>query len=593
MNIGLSPQLRPMVRRFMEVCLRRLPIRRVHLYLCYEADAELPKGASPGSGNTLRISMPEGGMRVRQHLGKIEGLIASCSQADGRMSEPSVIEDEGRYFHLFPMMGMGTFVMERLNAPLQDDLIRALVPIFERLNLGCNAALQHERVIREVSRRKEAEEHIEHLAYHDDLTGLSNRRDLLVHLDAALGQVKDTGRHGVLLYVDLDNFRDINESLGYAIGDAIIREVAGRLGAIHYQELCVARLGSDEFVILWPLISGPADKVRQRAVQLASTVQAAISEPSRVDNRSLAVAASVGIVLFSDGEISGDMLLGQGSLAMYQAKALGRNTLHFFEAGMAADAEKRLMLDSEMRVGLRDEQFNLYLQPQVDQAGEMIGAEALIRWQHPQKGLVSPATFIPMAEKSGFIVPLSDWVLRRACDYVNQLEAHQLLPDSGYIAVNLSAKYFHQADFVTRVRRILSETGVAPGRLEFELTEGTLLNNVDDAINKMYRMRELGVGFSIDDFGTGYSSLSYIKQLPIDRIKIDRSFVRNVDSSPGDAAIIETIIAMAGHFNLGVIAEGVENEAEWQFLAGLGCKEFQGFLFHKPMPFEVFLDEMA
>jgi EAL domain-containing protein (putative c-di-GMP-specific phosphodiesterase class I) len=262
--------------------------------------------------------------------------------------------------------------------------------------------------------------------------------------------------------------------------------------------------------------------------------------------------------------------------------------LHFYDASMAEAAERRFILDSEMRTALGENQFDLYLQPQVDEMGDVTGAEALIRWMHPSKGLVTPAAFIFQAERSGFIVPLSEWVLRHACGYIRKLQNGNLLPAGGHIAVNLSAKFFHQADFVYRTLSIVDEYGIDPGNIELELTEGTLLDNVDDAINKIYALKERGIRFSIDDFGTGYSSLAYVKRLPIDRLKIDRSFVHNIDSSPDDAAIVETILSIARHFNLEIIAEGVETAVEREFLQNLGCLAFQGYLFHRPMPFTEF-----
>lgn len=497
------------------------------------------------------------------------------------------------YLYLYPIQGLGGIVFERAGSSLPAHLLHALIPIVKRLGSACKAALQHEKILEEVVRRETAEKRIEHLAYHDDLTGLPNRRSLLMQLDDAIRRTGAAEGYGILLFADLDNFKDINESLGYLMGDALIREMAGRLEGAEYKEMIVARPGSDEFCILASNTGKTEDEVKFFAMDLARRIQKHIAEPCVINERTFSLSASIGIVLFSGDNEAADVLLGKSSQAMYQAKDLGRHTIHFFDISKKEDVAQKLILDSEMRIALREEQFSLFLQPQVDEKGKIKGAEALIRWIHPEKGMVPPSAFIPMAEKSGFIVPISDWVLKCTCNYINHLEEKNLLPHAFYIAVNLSARYFHQADFAERVIQIMEDTGTDPGRIELEITESTLIDNAEITIEKINRLRRIGFQFSIDDFGTGYSSMPYLKQLPIDRIKIDRSFVRDVDISPDDAAIVETILAMAQHFQLNVIAEGVETENECSFLIQQGCREFQGFYFYRPMAFDSFIELLS
>ena len=273
-------------------------------------------------------------------------------------------------------------------------------------------------------------------------------------------------------------------------------------------------------------------------------------------------------------------------MALRRAKSLGRHTLHFYDSAISHSVEQRLNLDMEMRRALEEEQYTLYLQPQVDLRGELVGAEALIRWKHPSRGLVLPGEFIPTAEKSGFIVPLSSWVLKQACSLIKRLDADGRLPDSGYLAVNLSAKQFHQPDFVSQLSHLIESFEIAPGRLELELTEATLLDGVNETIDKIQQLKEMGVRFSIDDFGTGYSSLSYLRDLPLDKLKIDRAFVKEIDQSPENASVVEMIVSIARRFGFSVIAEGVERTEELKLLKALGCREFQGFLFSPPRPID-------
>jgi len=589
MNICMAPELKPMVREFMKVCLRRLDISRTRMIVLTSPPEDSSLISDTASGH-IHISMPEGGNRTSLHdLLEQSTFLFQNPEID---LHPKTIRKDNSFFYIYQINGIGFIAFERINTPLPEKLLQALIPIIERLGEACKATMQHEKILEEIVRRKEAEKRIEHFAYYDSLTGLPNRSNLLMNMTKHKPETGETGIWGMLLYVDLDNFKDINDSLGYFVGDMVVRKMADRIHSLVSENGLVARLGSDEFGVFIPVDDQSMESIKGHGTGLARAIQETIAKPCILDERPLVLSASIGIVILKDTHIPMDVLLGQGNQAMYQAKELGRYTIQFFDSRKNEDIENRLLLDSEMRAALRENQFTLFLQPQVDQRGQIIGAEALIRWLHPEKGLVSPASFIPMAEKSGFIVPISDWVLQQACEYINQLEKQNLFPPSFYIAVNLSAKYFHQADFVTRVAQIVKKMGTSPERIELEITENTLINNIDETVDKIYQLRKLGFQFSIDDFGTGYSSITYLKQLPIDRIKIDRSFVREVHKSPDDTAIVETILSMAKHFRLKVIAEGVESTAELEALVRQGCLQFQGYHFYHPLPFTTFNELM-
>jgi len=442
----------------------------------------------------------------------------------------------------------------------------------------------------DLSEHREAKEAIYRLAYYDPLTDLPNRRLLRDHMDIALHNSTRSLHHGAVFLIDLDNFKFINDTRGHAIGDLLLIEMARRLKSCVREGDTVARLGGDEFVVMLEILGKDPCQAALQAEALSKKVLNICSQPVLIAGEELYCTLSIGISLFSMPLVSSEEILKRADIAMYQAKSAGRNTMSFFDPNVHAALEKRQTLLSELHQALPKNQLRLYFQAQVMQIGhesKVLGAEVLLRWQHPQRGLVSPAEFIPLAEESGMIVPIGLWVLVTACKQLKIWEANPLTQHL-ILAVNVSARQFGQSDFVELVCRVLEETGAKGTHLKIELTESLVLKDVADTIKKMEALKLLGVHFSIDDFGTGHSSLSYLKKLPINQLKIDQSFVHEIDTNQGDAIIAQTIIGMASNLGFNVIAEGVETEAQRGCLESQGCYTFQGYLFSKPVPLAEF-----
>ena len=461
----------------------------------------------------------------------------------------------------------------------------ALVRKLEEKTLQLEAANRELQF--DITKRKEAEDKIEHLAFYDPLTGLPNRRLMQDRLQHSFASGSRHQLYGALLFIDLDNFKALNDTKGHNFGDHLLIMVAERLQSCVREGDTVARLGGDEFVVILENLSENAEQAATLAESVGDKILVAIDQPYILQNENYHCTASIGISLFRDQEITVDELLRRADTAMYQAKNHGRNTLRFYDPAMQAALEARMQLENDLRGAMAEGQFKLYYQPQVNQQGDIFGAEALIRWQSPQKGLVPPGEFIPLAEETGLILSIGNWVIETACD---QLKAWEDDPQTSalQLAVNVSARQFHQPDFIEQVLKILIDKNINPSRLKLELTESLVLDDFDAAITKMNLLKEAGLSFSMDDFGTGYSSLSYLTQLPLNQLKIDQSFVRNIGVKHVNAVIVQTIIGMAKNLDIEVIAEGVETEEQYKFLKEHQCNLFQGYLFGKPVPIEEF-----
>ena len=441
----------------------------------------------------------------------------------------------------------------------------------------------------DITARKQAEEEIRSLAFFDPLTRLPNRRLLMDRLHQAMPSSARSGRFCALLFLDLDNFKTLNDTKGHDVGDLLLIEVAQRLRESVREEDTVARLGGDEFVVMLENLAEQEAEAASQAEIIGQKVLVMLNQTYSLGLHEYHGTPSIGITLFRGQEVKVEELLKRADVAMYQAKAAGRNTLRFFDPGTQVAINARSQMESELHRAIAHGEFSLYYQPQVDASGVCTGVEGLIRWRHPERGLVSPAEFIPLAEETGLILPIGHWVLREA--FARLIVWQQAAETANLtISVNVSARQFHMPVFVEELRSLIEFTGAKPERLKLEITESMLLADVDDTIRTMTELRALGIGFSLDDFGTGYSSLSYLKRLPLDQIKIDRSFVRDILVDSNDAAICRAVIALGKSLGLSVIAEGVETSAQWTFLQAEGCHNAQGFLYAKAMPPEAFID---
>jgi diguanylate cyclase (GGDEF)-like protein len=430
----------------------------------------------------------------------------------------------------------------------------------------------------------EAKKTIENLAFYDPLTELPNRRMLLDRLRKSLATSVRKGRMQAMLFVDLDRFKAVNDSFGHHAGDLLLQETARRLTNSTRKIDTVARLGGDEFVVMLEELGELPEAAAARAMMIAEKILAVISQPYQLVGHECFITTSIGITVIGNRQQSTDEVLQQADIAMYQAKAAGRNTLRFFEPALQTAVNARAAMEEELRAAIKEGQLLLYYQPQLDR-GLLTGVEALVRWNHPNRAIVAPGEFIPLAEETGLILPLGEWVLETAC---RQIATWASAKETAHIviSVNISARQFRQPDFVERVLATLDRCAANSNNLKLELTESMLADNIDDMIAKMTELKRHGVRFSLDDFGTGYSSLGYLRRLPLDELKIDRSFVQNIHADAGSGAIVKAVIALSQALGLPALAEGVETEEQREFLASLGCHAYQGYLFSRPLPLE-------
>jgi len=443
------------------------------------------------------------------------------------------------------------------------------------------------KTLTDITSSKAASNEIERLAFYDPLTQLPNRRLFLDRLNQALAVSDHSGRRGALLFLDLDHFKNLNDTRGHDIGDLLLQQVSERLTACLRKGDTVARFGGDEFIILLEQLSAHALEAAAQTKNIAAKISLSLNQPYQLSAHVYHNTPSIGATLFIGHELLAEELLKQADIAMYQSKADGRNTLCFFDQKMQEAIVARVDLENELRKAIEQQQFQLRYQIQVDHTGQPSGAEVLISWHHPERGIIFPRRFIPLAEDIGLIIPIGQWVLDTVCAQLKTWQQDPLTRDI-VLAVNVSAKQLNQVDFVDQVLATIDRHGTNPARLKLELTESMLIDNINDIIAKMSALNKIGINFSLDDFGTGYSSLQYLKMLPLEQLKIDQSFVRDIATDNSDRTIVRTIITMASSLNINVIAEGVETAEQRQFLLDNGCFHYQGYLFSKPVPVEKF-----
>ncbi len=438
----------------------------------------------------------------------------------------------------------------------------------------------------DITMSKQAAEAMKRLAFYDSLTDLPNRLLLADRLTLALLANTKSGKNGAILFLDVDNFKMLNDSQGHDIGNLLLKNLATRLTSCVSPTDTVSRLGGDEFVILLEDLSESNDEATNQVARMGEFLLTECAKPFDLEKTQYSVSLSIGVTLLSSAEIAIEEYYKQADIAMYKAKKVGGNAMCFFDKQMQIEINERVNLERDLRIALTEEQFELYYQLQTT-SSKNVGAEVLIRWHHPVRGFVSPVDFIPLAEETGLILAIGRWVLETACSRIKEWE-NQSHTQHLTLAINVSAKQFQQTDFVSQVRKIIQHYDIKPELLKLELTESSLVENIEDIIFKMKALRKIGVRFSMDDFGTGYSSLSYLTKLPLDQLKIDQSFVRNIGIKSSDAAIVQTIIGMAKNLGIDIIAEGVETEEQRDFLEKNNCLIYQGFLFSKPLPYAEF-----
>ncbi|MGZ8270969.1 MAG: EAL domain-containing protein [Methylophilus sp.] len=444
----------------------------------------------------------------------------------------------------------------------------------------------------DITEQKAAADEIRYLAFHDLLTKLPNRQLFIDRLQHALSSSERTKRLGALLFIDLDNFKTLNDTLGHDVGDVLLQQVAERLILSLQMGDTVARLGGDEFMVLLEDLSDDKLEAARSAEKVAERILNSISQPFMLVNSQYDISSSIGVTIFEGYQLPMAELLKQADISMYQAKKSGRNRIRFFDPEMQNAFNAKVVLEMELRNALGNAEFQLYYQVQVNKQGKPLGAEALIRWIHPKRGLVPPHDFISLAEETGLILPIGQWVIASACAQLKEWEKSSATKNLT-ISVNVSAKQFSQVEFARQVQAIITQYKIKPKRLKLELTESVLLENIDSIVITMIALESIGVMFSLDDFGTGYSSLQYLKKLPLNELKIDQSFVRDIVHDSSDESIVSTIIAMAKGLKFKVIAEGVETEGQRKVLLAKGCQSFQGYLFGKPQPIDEFNASLA
>ena len=445
-------------------------------------------------------------------------------------------------------------------------------------------------IVEDFTEKKENEQLIKYHASYDTLTGLPNRRLFLDHLEGEISRAKRHNYFGALLYIDIDNFKTINDSLGHSVGDEFLIMIASRLSEFIRKEDVAARMGGDEFTVVFTSLANSSQLAASKVRKIAEELNLCLSSSCKIGKRDLQSTVSIGISLFPRESKGVDDILKQADTALYRAKAAGRNEIRFFLPSMQEAADEKLQLSTELRDALKQDDLYLCYQPQTDISGNLIGAEALLRWRHPQKGLIPPNVFISIAEETGLVQDIGQWVLRQACLKIKEWNDTDLLKEEQTISINISGMEIASPGFAEQVKKVLAETGANPHCLGIELTEGSLISTGSDIVGRMKRIQELGVRFSVDDFGTGYSSLNYLRSLPLHTLKIDRSFVNDINSTENNVVLVDTIIIMARNLGLEVIAEGVETERELHYLNRQGCFFYQGFYFSKPLEEEPFVE---
>jgi diguanylate cyclase (GGDEF)-like protein len=586
--IGEELELLPMLRHFTAGLVRMLGLSRVDYYLLQNERGEpvLP-GEHPYAQLSHVLGLPEDIMGL---MDPNIFLMVQTLRRDGSSFHYEHDAALGEYVCYFQLGELGLVSLQSIQRPFERRQLAELEPLFRRLAQACRHCITHETLLHGVRSRQESEDYINFQLYHDELTKLPNRRMLMNHLGKDIARSQRHRYFGAVLFLDLNRFKVINDTFGHATGDALLIKVAEILQSIVREEDTVARLAGDEFVIQLSRIQSSREGAEEAIGQVLRKIHQAFSVPLKVRQHILHVTPSIGVEIYPNKNATADDILHHADIAMYQAKLQGPNVSAFFDQKRSEEIRLRLELENELKEAMETmDHFELYYQPQFDARGLCVGAEALVRWKNPVRGFVSPGIFIPIAEETGLMLKLGGWVMQEACKHLAILESRGLPESFRKLSVNVSAIQFSQKSFIPDLLDSIGHYGVSRRLLGIELTESVLIRNVEDMVVKITELKLAGITTSIDDFGTGYSSLAYLTRFPIETLKIDQMFVRNMDSIQGNRAVVDTIMVLGKNLKLGIIAEGVETEAELKCLREFNCDTYQGYYFEKPVPFRQLL----
>lgn len=593
MAIGNCLDLREMAQIFMRVSMARLNLGSIHLFLfCDKSEEPIHLVEADNGLNAIAhfMSMP------KQYLGVSWSDSSQLQQLVKAHLMKGTIDSQvlfdGKYYLCFSVPEHGVIVFEAV-VELDETVKKSLLPIFKKFALSCYACIAHQALLKEMSARRSAEDTIAYQATHDELTQLCNRRKLTENLERALEISRQEKKFGALLFIDLNQFKSINDLMGHDVGDCILQEVAARLKSITRGKDTVARFGGDEFIVLLADL-GQLEKNAEMIVYATATrICDVIEAPFQIDEMVYNVGCSIGFEIFPSVNSNYCDVIKHADLAMYEAKLLRQRAALRYDPAMSEKLNSRTACVAELKHALKNNEFMLYYQPQYNADGEIIGAEALLRWNHPKRMHESPEVFIPIAEDSELILAIGDWVLYESCRHLKQLQELGLPESFRKLSINVSAKQLAQDNFFEHIYRAVQASGVDPKQLMIEITENILIARIHDAMALIGRLKELGVDCAIDDFGMGYSSLTYLKRLRTKMIKIDKSFVKDIHRDSENRSIVRMIIALAENLEMAILAEGVEGREELQVLNELGCSQYQGYYFNRPLPFDELFELLA
>jgi diguanylate cyclase (GGDEF)-like protein len=586
MAIGNELDLKTMLKVFLKVSFNRLNLTSAHIYT-YTDDSGLSikLTAQQSAPYQHLLSLPK---RKNGQPWPNNDVLKNFAKTLDKQQQNYAFQCENKQYLFGFMIPLHGLLILETHYPIEEPVQKALAPILQKLATSCYTSIVHDSLVQEVHSRQIAEEKVAFQAQHDGLTGLFNRQHLSILLDNAIA---NTGKNcGCVIFIDLNRFKPINDSMGHTVGDKILITLAKRLHSLNNSQIDVARFGGDEFILL---IKEMSVNYRGIIAQTIDKINQLLSIPFVIDDSSYKLNCSLGYALFPQQGRTVNSVIKFADIAMYEAKKAKTLQGLKYHKSMSDKINKRLAYVEEMKLGLARNDFKLYYQAQYNHNGDIIGAEALLRWLHPIHGIESPAVYIPIAEESNLILAIGQWVLEQACRDIYQLEQQSLPKYFKKVAINVSAKQLIQHDFREKVLHTVKQHGICPSHLSLELTENLLVENIEHTIELIRDLKAQKIDCAIDDFGTGYSSLSYLKRIPASVLKIDRSFVTNIDKSKDSEAIASMIISLAKTLHMKVLAEGVETQEELHCLKSLGCYNYQGFYFSKPMPFDDFVALLA